>query len=466
MSTVTLNTISFELYKTCFSGFSAQVNAGDRIGIIGNNGVGKTTLLRVLIGDLLPTSGEVFLPEGLVIAYVPQLITDYPHLSGAQRFQKCLSEVVALQPHVLVLDEPTNHLDAGNRTSLIRFLQHFNGILFVATHDTELLKAVARTIWHLEEVGVHVFQGGYREYEREYLIKHQQHLARLESLQREKRQAHQALVAEHQRQHQSRKANQDENDRHLKGAMRERGSRTAGRLEGKARDKNHIIEVALGDLRMPEILRPKFDLPAHLVHTDRSIVHIQDGSIKYQSQSSWILQNICLQIRGGQSIAITGLNGCGKSTLLKAIYGDPNVERAGEWMVPNPDSISYLDQHYSTLNPGHTVFQTIQETAPHLEDRDIRRVLNDFLFRKNEEVFKETQYLSGGEKARLCLAQIWVRRPQLLLLDEVTNNIDQLTRQHLVQILQAYPGTLVVVSHDASFLEALDLEEIMSLETC
>jgi ATPase subunit of ABC transporter with duplicated ATPase domains len=137
MSTITLNTISFELYKTCFAGFSAQVHAGDRIGIIGNNGTGKTTLLRVLMGDLLPTSGEVVLPQGLAIAHVPQLITDYPHLSGAQRFQKCFSEAVAQHPDVLVLDEPTNHLDTDNRTSLIRFLQHFKGILFMATHDTE-----------------------------------------------------------------------------------------------------------------------------------------------------------------------------------------------------------------------------------------------------------------------------------------------------------------------------------------
>ena len=182
--------------------------------------------------------------------------------------------------------------------------------------------------------------------------------------------------------------------------------------------------------------------------------------MKYQGQSQWILQNICLQICGGQRIAIMGPNGCGKSTLLKAIYGDSTVERAGDWMVPNPDGIAYLDQHYATLKPGHTVFQTIQAAAPHLEDRDIRRVLKDFLFRKNEEVFKETQYLSGGEKARLCLAQISIHTPQLLLLDEVTNNIDQLTRQHLVQILKAYPGTLVVVFHDAAFLEALDLDEV------
>jgi ATPase subunit of ABC transporter with duplicated ATPase domains len=466
MSTVTLNTISFELYKTCFEGFSAQVHAGDRIGIIGNNGAGKTTLLRVLMGDLLPTGGELEFPEGLVVAYVPQLITDYPYLSGAQRFQKCFSEAVAQQPDVLVLDEPTNHLDRENRTSLIRFLKHFKGILFMATHDTELLKAVATNIWHLEEGVVHVFHGGYGDYEQERLIKHQQHLGKLEALQREKRQAHQSLIAEHQRQHQSRKANQDENDRSLKGAMRESGSRTAGRLEAKARDKKHAIETALTDLWTPEILRPKFDLPAHLIHADRSIVHIQDGCIKYQGQSHWIMQNICLQIPGGQRIAIMGPNGCGKSTLLKAIYGNPTVERAGDWMVPNPDGIAYLDQHYATLKPGHTVFQTIQEAAPHLEDRDIRRVLNDFLFRKNEEVFKETQYLSGGEKARLCLAQISVHRPQLLLLDEVTNNIDQLTRHHLVQILQSYPGTLVVVSHDSEFLNALNLDEVMSLETC
>jgi ATPase subunit of ABC transporter with duplicated ATPase domains len=161
-----------------------------------------------------------------------------------------------------------------------------------------------------------------------------------------------------------------------------------------------------------------------------------------------------LVIGSTNRLAITGDNGSGKSTLIKAIMGDPHVWRKGKWFVPRPEDIGYLDQHYRTME-GETVLDCMITRVPTWAHADIRKHLNDFLFRKNEEVNAKISTSSGGEKARLSLALISAKTPQLLILDEVTNNLDIETRDHVLQILQAYPGAMILVSHDQDFLEKL-----------
>jgi ATPase subunit of ABC transporter with duplicated ATPase domains len=162
-------------------------------------------------------------------------------------------------------------------------------------------------------------------------------------------------------------------------------------------------------------------------------------------------------------MAITGDNGSGKSTLIKAIIGDKSVHKTGEWYVVKPDDIGYLDQHYGTLNPHKTVLETIEDLVPHLPHTEIRRHLNDFLFRKNEEVNALVSTLSGGEKARFSLAQIAAKTPKLLILDEITNNLDLETKEHVVQLLKAYPGAMIIISHDADFLEEIGVNSYFKI---
>jgi len=128
---------------------------------------------------------------------------------------------------------------------------------------------------------------------------------------------------------------------------------------------------------------------------------------------------------------------------------------SGFWVVPKSEDIGYLDQHYADLK-GETVLDCISNRVPSWSHSDIRKHLNDFLFRKNKEVYAKISTLSGGEKARLSLALIAAKTPRLLILDEVTNNLDIETRDHVLQILKTYPGALIIISHDQDFLDELD----------
>ena len=166
-----------------------------------------------------------------------------------------------------------------------------------------------------------------------------------------------------------------------------------------------------------------------------------------------------LNLNSQTRLAICGQNGSGKSTLVKALKSEPTVHKEGIWLTPPAQEIGYLDQHYQDLKLGTSVIEIIQEVQPLWTHQQIRCHLNDFLFRKNEQVYSLTDVLSGGEKARLSLAKIAAKPPKLLILDELSNNLDLKTRNHVIQVLKKYPGALVVISHDEDFLEQLKLND-------
>ncbi len=170
-----------------------------------------------------------------------------------------------------------------------------------------------------------------------------------------------------------------------------------------------------------------------------------------------ILKQINLNIFGNERVAILGGNGSGKSTLIKAIMGNENIWREGEWLVPKPADIAILDQHYTNLPRENTVIGYVADIMPSWSHQECRTFLNKFLFRKNEEVNNQIKFLSGGELVRLSLATIALKEPKLLILDEITNNIDLTTREHIIQVLNSYPGAMVVISHDSIFLEQIKI---------
>lgn len=160
---------------------------------------------------------------------------------------------------------------------------------------------------------------------------------------------------------------------------------------------------------------------------ERIILSISDGSIGYTGKDP-LLKKINLSVKGGDRISIQGDTASGKSTLIKAILDDDRVIKSGHWHTSRVADIGYLDQHYGTLSAEKTVLETLAELASTWSNIEVRLFLNTFLFRKNEEVYATVNTLSGGEKARLSLAHIAVRTPQLLILDEITNNLDLETR--------------------------------------
>src|SRR5688572_3963195 len=137
-------------HKTCFENFSAEIHPGQRIGIIGRNGSGKTSLLRIIQNC-----------SNIATGYVPQIIEDFASLSGAQKFNQSLSIALAKHPELLCLDEPTNHLDTKNRRSLIRMLQNFEGTLVLVSHDVQLLRNCVDILWHIEDGRIEIFSGSY-----------------------------------------------------------------------------------------------------------------------------------------------------------------------------------------------------------------------------------------------------------------------------------------------------------------
>ena len=143
---------------------------------------------------------------------------------------------------------------------------------------------------------------------------------------------------------------------------------------------------------------------------------------------------------------------------MRAILGDSQINKTGHWVVPARINLGYLDQHYQHLSSEETVLDLMMRALPQATHAEIRVHLNDFLFRKNEEVANKVKNLSGGEKARLSLALIAANPPKLLILDEPTNNVDVETQTHLIEVLSEFPGAMLVISHDKYFLEAIHIE--------
>ena len=463
--------------KVLVDGFDASIPYGSRIALIGKNGSGKSSLLRVLAGVETAYEGHVTGLSENIIGYVPQIIVDeqFDHLSGGQRFQAMLTQALSQWPDVLLLDEPTNHLDESNIRSLIRMLQHFSGTLIVVSHDERLLQKCFDTFWLLEDGQVNILHGAYDD----VLNNQQQILHNIietkRQLKQQQKATHQALMQEQQRSARSRrqgqKAMQQKKYAPVVGHEKAREAQnTAGTKKAVITQKQQELSQQLTSLRQAEVIVPKFHLNAGQ-STRQSVLSVSTGQVAYQD--TVVLENVYLDILRMQRIAITGDNGCGKSLLLKAILQHAkkhshlipiHLQVAGDWIVPAAQNIAYLDQHYQTLNLELNVIESIEMLVPEWTHAQVRQHLNDFLFRSNEEVYSSIEYLSGGEKMRLCLAQIAAQTPALLLLDELTNNLDRETRAHVIEVLRHFPGAMILISHDRDFLERIEVDSYYRIE--
>jgi ATPase subunit of ABC transporter with duplicated ATPase domains len=445
-------TVSFP-HKTCFEEFSSIVYAGDHIAIIGRNGSGKSSLLR-LIKDSA---------RNINAAYIAQIITDFDTSSGGERFNKALSAALSDDPDLLLLDEPTNHLDVENKRSLIRKLQNYDGMLIIVTHDPEILRNCVDILWHIDDGKVTVFNGKYDDYMRQKQAKYNSLLKQKDALDRQKVDAHQDLMKRQERTAKSKASGR-------KKVANKTWMKSVGDLKGMKAEvaqgkqllsidkKKQEIAEQMQQLHLPEVIMPKFNLTAQKAAGGPGL-SINDGTVGYGDKV--ILSGITLSLQAGQRLALTGQNGSGKTTLIKAILSDPSVTRDGYWYVTN--GVGFLDQHYQTLDLKKSAIEIIADAVPQWDHATIRRHLNDFLFRKNEEVNALVKNLSGGERARLSLSQIAANPPKLLILDEITNNLDLETRDHVVQVLCDFPGAMLVVSHDEDFLKEIQIEEYYEL---
>lgn len=444
--------------KELIADFSQSIYAGERIAIIGHNGSGKSSLLKILAQEI--HDNAVQLQSGLQLAYIPQLSDNNNTQSGGERFNSNLSQALASYPDVLLLDEPTNHLDQHNRKSLIKLLHHFSGSLIIVSHDLELLNNCVDTLWHINHGRVTVFKGKYSDYLDEQQLKQQHLLMQVAELKQQQRTSHQSLMQEQQRAKNSRQKGEKSIVNRkwptiTSQAKARRAEMTAGQKQRQMREQREDISGKLADIFVHEEIIPQFNLPHQ--PTKRSIVQLNQVSIAYE-QDKPLLQNVNLQINGNDKIVLLGANGCGKSSLFKALLQNKSLIITGEIITPELSKIGYLDQHYANLAPELSAVEIIADTAPQWTTAEIRNHLNSFLLRKNEEVLIPCKYLSGGELVRLSLATIAANPPVLLLLDEITNNLDIETKQHVLTVLNNYPGAYLLICHEEEFVAQLNLD--------
>ncbi len=495
-----------------------------RTGLVGRNGAGKTSLLRLIAGEIVPAAGSIaspgsigFLrqnpeqlaedtladlfdvkdqlailsrsesgaatPEDLTVADwtleprlnkvltnmgLDHLSLDAPlgSLSGGQRTRAGLAALMFATPDVLLLDEPTNHLDLAGRTHVIDSLRAWPGSVIAASHDLSLLGAM-NAIVELTTLGAQTYGGNYDAYravKSAELASAKSELARAErGVKDAKARAQNAAErkARTDRQGQILRASGSQ-AKVLLNAAKERSEGSGG---ASARLRVRQMDAARNELNAAqeavEILHPLvIDIPKSGLANGRDVLQVKDLTFGFGSDQP-IFRSISFSIRGPERIAIKGPNGSGKSTLLACITGEL-TGWTGSIALRVP--AARLDQDISMFDDHETVIEAFARLDPEASESERRAVLARFLFRGNDALQK-IGTLSGGQRLRAGLAcTLGHSQPsQLLILDEPNNHLDIEAVETLVAALNAFDGAIIVVSHDMAFLRNIDVERYYSL---
>jgi len=482
-----------------FRDVSIQLSPGRRIALVGANGVGKTTLIEILLGTQDPDAGNVHRPTNLSIGYLPQeledelkgsvlevtlqgaaqivglqqrllelqdqltglegpdqdqLLSEYGEtqsqfeqlggyaieseaqrvlaglgfdpesvrrdvleLSGGWRMRVALAKLLLAQPDVLILDEPTNHLDVDSVAWLEEQLSVWSGCILFVSHDRDFIDCVANRVIELDGHSSHEYVGGFSE----FVVSRETRLAQLE-----------AAAA-----HQNRKL-----------AHTERFIERFRYKASKARQvQSRVKAIERTDrIRVPDSkeLQAKFEFPLPR-RSSRVVVEFENAAAGYDDQT--VLSEVSLVIERGRKVALVGPNGAGKTTLLRLLLGELEATQ-GKARLGNKVDYAQFAQHLTEVfDARRTVLQEFKGSIGDSGERNLRTVLGGFGFR-GEQVDQKIADLSGGERTRLALAITMANPVNLLILDEPTNHLDLPSCDRLEDALNAYPGTLILVTHD------------------
>ena len=487
---------------------SLTVQQGDRIGLVGVNGCGKSTLMRILAGLDAQDGGEISLVRGLRVGYLAQqnmvtsgetvwnelqkvyeqvfamekklreledemahahtdaqrfaqLSADYDRLtqrfeeadgyswksmvsgvlnglgfkpaqydqcvdslSGGEQTRLCLARLLLQKPDLLLLDEPTNHLDMETLQWLENYLAAYKGSVLVISHDRYFLDHVCTGI-------VEILMGSSEQYNGNYTRYIAQRQERFESrmrayeIQQKEIERQQAIIARYRM------------------FNREKSIRAAESRE-KALDRMEKLEKPVDE----RAIRFSFETRRR---TGEDVLQLTEMSKSFGEKH--LFHDLTLRVRAGDRVALIGPNGVGKSTLIKIIVGEEQPDTGFIRYGSNVD-IGYYDQHQSTLHADKTVLDEIWDRFPQMEQSNVRGALGMFLF-TGDDVFKPIHTLSGGEKGRVALTALMLRKDNLLLLDEPTNHLDMDSREVLEDALADFGGTIITVSHDRYFINRI-----------
>ena len=446
-----------------------QVDPLERVSVIGRNGTGKSTLLKILSGEIPPDSGTVWRQPALKVARLEQDVPLSAHrsvfdivaeghthhleeddewlrehhvdlvlsrlelppdaivdtLSGGWRRRVLLARALVGQPDLLLLDEPTNHLDIEAITWLETFLGEYAGAVIFVTHDRAFLRRLATRIIELDRGQLTSWPGDYATYLRR----------------KEETLANEAVLAE-----KFDKKLADE-EVWLRQGIKARRTRNEGRVRALTamREERAARREPIGNVRM------QVEQADHTGKMVFELMHVSKSFINGQAT----IDNFSARVMRGDRIGLIGPNGAGKTTLLRLLLGeiapDQGVVRHGANV-----QIAYYDQQREQLDPERTVFETVGEgndtVTANGRTRHVHAYLRDFLF-SDERAQAPVKALSGGERNRLLLARLFTRPANVLVLDEPTNDLDVETLELLEEQLVEWPGTLLLVSHDRTFLD-------------
>lgn len=507
-----------------FSHLNLTINKQDKIALIGNNGVGKSTLLKILSGNLHPSSGSVQATSRPY--YIPQLFgqfNDYSiaqalgienklhalkailngevteanftllnddwtieerchealahwklddidltqkmnTLSGGQKTKVFLAGIIIHHPQIVLLDEPSNHLDSLSRNILYSYIQTTKDTLVVVSHDRTLLNLL-NTVYELSKQGITIYGGNYDFYITQKAIE-------ANALQEDLRDKEKALRKAKEVERESLERQQKLDARGKKkqekaglptismNTLRNNAEKSTSRMKDVHAEKTDAIAQEVSELRkaMPDKDKMKMGFDDSALHRGKILITANNINYGYNNQLLW-KEPLTFQIISGERLVIKGVNGSGKTTLIKMILGELKPLSGNLHRADDVNAI-YIDQDYSLIENRLTVYEQAQQfNTGQLQEHEVKSRLTRFLFTKHHWD-KPCKALSGGEKMRLvlCCLTIKSQAPDIIILDEPTNNLDIQNIEILTDAVNEYHGTLIVVSHDAYFLEQIGVE--------
>lgn len=496
-----------------------SINEGDKIGIIGANGEGKTTLFKILSKEISYDDGEIFLDKNKTLGYLSQhldldsdstiydemlsvfeslttlenriltlevkmnepydeanadyhnkLIKDYTtsqelytnrggytykgeiskvlkglgfldqdfqkvvtSLSGGQKTRVALCKLLLGSPDILLLDEPTNHLDLDAIEWLELYLNSYKGTVVVISHDRFFLDSVTSRTFQVINGHVNIYNASYTK-SLELLKKDYESKLKAYSLQQSEIKRQEAIIEK------------------FRSFNREKSIKAAESRE-KVLDKMERIETPDKEKNPAKI---QFETE---VKSGFDVLHIENLSKSFDDKH--LFSNLDLDLKRGEKIALIGENGRGKTTLFKIIMDKIKADKGIKVLGTNVN-VGYYDQEQSNLSEEKTIIDEVWDDFPELTTSKLRGALGSFLF-TGDDVFKNINKLSGGEKCRINLLKLILSKSNLLLLDEPTNHLDIPSREALEDAILSYDGTLIVISHDRYFLNKV-INRILELK--
>lgn len=456
MSTISLSNVSFsyDASNIILDDVSVVFTDSERVAIVGDNGAGKTTVLKLLAGDIVPDHGHV--SRGASV-YMTRQINVATSKSGGERQSAELARAFDSGAAILLLDEPTNNLDAEARRRFFNNLASYPFGAVIVSHDRELLRQVDRII-EIRQGKIRVWGGNYDFWVAGRRAEQENIFAKYTATQKEiSRLGATMNIAQNTRQHHEVKQRKEiVNTRRsriaanaLKGKSQETEAKRRAIIQQKLNTQMELRQTLSAQMQDDKI---KIPLPSKPFYS-KELVHISGLVFGYDAAT--VLNNFNLVMFGGQRIRITGRNGAGKSTLLKIICGNL-TPRAGS--VKTFGKIAYLDQDLSLLDKNKSVVDNIVDIAG-VRQHDAHVIAANFGFRGDSSK-KQVGILSGGELLKATLAAILggENQPDLLILDEPTNNLEIKSIAILEYALNQYRGAILLVSHDEMFVKNIKID--------